>query len=266
VWGDAREHAGVDPFDLSGQVAIVTGGGTGIGRAIALLLSRHGATVALASRTAANLERVAGEVRDQGGTAVTIPTDVCDPPQCRALVERVASEHGRLDVVVNNAGGTVTKAFDQWRLEDWEQVVNLNLRAVWLMCMAALPIMAEAGKGAIVNISSGASLIPVPSSAPYGAAKAGINNLTMQFAAQFGKAGVRTNAIAVGAVKSEAFVENMQGIGRDPDEVGGRNTLGRAGWPIEIAWPVLFLASDASSYLNGQTVYINGGTASAPLV
>jgi NAD(P)-dependent dehydrogenase (short-subunit alcohol dehydrogenase family) len=77
---------------------------------------------------------------------------------------------------------------------------------------------------------------------------------------------VRTNAIAVGAVKSEAFVENMQGIGRDPDEVGGRNTLGRAGWPIEIAWPVLFLASDAASYVNGQTVYINGGTASAPLV
>jgi NAD(P)-dependent dehydrogenase (short-subunit alcohol dehydrogenase family) len=266
MWGDAREHLADDPFDLSGQVCVVTGGGTGIGRAIALLLSHHGATVVLASRTRENLERVAAEVRDEGGTAVVAPTDVRDPDQCRELIDRIAADHGRLDVLVNNAGGTANKPFEQWTLADWEQVITLNLRSVWLLSTAAAPHMERGGGGAIVNISSGASLIPVPSSAPYGAAKAGMNNLTMQFAAQFGRRGIRTNAIAVGAVKSEAFVENMAGIGRDPDEVGGRNTLGRAGWPIEIAWPVLFLVSRASSYLNGQTVYINGGTAAAALV
>lgn len=259
MWGDAVDCIGIDPFDLDGRVAIVTGGGSGIGRAIALVLARQGATVVVASRTVANLEQVAGEIRNLGRTAEAMQVDVLDPAQCTALVERVADQHGRLDILVNNSGRSTRKSFDQWTLEDWEHDVNLNARAAWLTSLAAAPIMAEAGKGAIVNISSGASLNPVPSHAAYGIAKAGLNNLTMQFGAEFGRRGVRSNAIAVGGVKSGSFLANAEKAGQDPDSWGGPNALGRAGWPIEIAWPVLFLASDASSYLNGQTLYIGGG-------
>ena len=143
----------------------------------------------------------------------------------------------------------------------WENMIALNLRSVWLLSQAAAAPHDRAATGAIVNISSGASEIGLPYVAPYGAAKAGVNNLTRSMAAGLGPHGIRVNCIAVGAVKSEGFLRAMARAGRDPDEVGGRNAIRRAGLPEEIAYPILFLVSEASSFLSGETISVNGGPA-----
>ena len=255
-----------DVFDLTGQVAIVTGGGTGIGRATARVLAEHGADVAVASRKVENLERAAADVRALGRRALVVPTDVRDPAQCGALVDATLDAFGRLDVLVNNAGGSWSRPLEEWTLEGWQNMLDLNLRSVFLLCRAAAPHMIERGGGAIVNISSGASEMGLPYVAPYGAAKAGVENLTRTLAGAYGPKGVRVNCVAVGAVKSEGFVRAMERIGRDPDEVGGRsNGVGRAGTPEEIAWPILFFASRAASFVSGQTLYAGGGPAVAEL-
>jgi len=248
-----------DKFSLDGQVAVITGGGTGIGAATARVLSQHGAAVVLASRRAENLERVAADVSSGGGRAVVVPTDIRDPAACQALIDRAIDEFGQIDILVNNGGGSRMYRLEDWSLDAWENMIALNLRSVWLLSQAAAVHMMKRGRGNIVNISSGASEIALPGVAPYGAAKAGVNNLTRSLAAGLGPHGILVNCIAVGAVKSEGFLRAMARAGRDPDDVGGRNAVGRAGLPEEIAWPILFLVSEASSFLSGETIHINGG-------
>jgi NAD(P)-dependent dehydrogenase (short-subunit alcohol dehydrogenase family) len=252
--------SGPEPmFDLGGQVAVVTGGGTGIGRATALVFAEHGADVVLASRRTENLERVAGEVAERGGQALVVPTDVRDVEACTALVDATLERFGRLDILVNNAGGSQSRALEQWDLEGWQRSIDLNLRSVFVLSQAAARHMMERHRGAIVNISSGAAERGLPFVAPYGAAKAGVENLTESFAAALGPYGIRVNCVAVGAIKSEGFVRAMEKIGEDPDRVGGAsNGFRRAGEPSEIAWPILFLVSGAASFLSGQTIYVGG--------
>ena len=248
-------------FDLSGQVAIITGGGTGIGRATALVLTDYGArAVVLASRKAENLESVAAEVRARGGEPLVVVTDVRKPEDCQNLIDRTMQEYGQIDILVNNAGGSHSYPLDSWTLDGWANMIDLNLRSVFLLSQAAANHMIPRGRGNIVNISSGAGQLGLPYVAPYGAAKAGVNNLTLTFAGALGPHGIRVNCVAVGAVASEGFVREMQRIGRDPDDVGGRsNAIGRAGRPDEIAFPILFLVSEAASFLSGETIYVGGG-------
>jgi len=250
-----------DRFDLRDQVALITGGGTGIGRATAHVLSAHGAHVVLASRKVENLERVAEEVRRTGRRALVVPTDIRDPAACQAVIDRTIQEFGQIDILVNNGGGSRMRALGAWTLSDWEDMIALNLRSVFLLSQAAAAHMIPRRRGAIVNISSGASEMGLPYVAPYGAAKAGVNNLTRTMAAGLGPHGIRVNCIAVGAVKSEGFLRAMARAGRDPDEVGSRNAIHRAGLPEEIAYPILFLVSEASSFLSGETISVNGGPA-----
>ncbi len=247
-------------FDLGGRVAVITGGGTGIGRATALVLAEYGAKVVIASRKVDNLERVAAELRERGHDCLVVPTDVRDAEQCDALIERAASHYGRLDILVNNAGGSWSMPFESWTLDRWQNMIDLNLRSVWLLSIAASRHMLERGSGAMVNISSGASETGLPYVAPYGAAKAGVNNLTKTFAGAWTPQGIRVNCIAVGPVASEGFVAAMEKIGRHPDDVGAAATaVGRAGRPDEIAYGILFLVSDASSFVSGETIYFGGG-------
>jgi NAD(P)-dependent dehydrogenase (short-subunit alcohol dehydrogenase family) len=250
-----------DVFDHSGEVAVVTGGGTGIGAATAMLFAQHGADVVLASRKVENLERVATDVEQATGRrAHIVATDVRDVEQCERLIDESLDTFGRVDVLVNNAGGSHSYAFEDWNADRFQNMIDLNLKSAFVLSQRVAPHMVERGSGSIVNISSGAAVSALPIHTAYGAAKAGLENLTQNFAAALAPHGIRVNCVRVGAIKSEGFLRAMDAAGIDPDEMGGRAAgLGRAGTPDEIAWPVLFLASAASSYVSGQTLYVGGG-------
>ncbi|HVM63495.1 MAG TPA: SDR family oxidoreductase [Acidimicrobiales bacterium] len=254
-----------DVFGLDGQVAIVTGAGTGIGRATAQVLADYGADVVLAGRRPAPLEETAGTVRAMGRRAVVVPTDITDDGACAALVGAAVEKLGRLDVLVNNAGGSINKPPLEWAPDDWHRIVDQNLSGAWFMSLHAGRHMIGAGRGAIVNISSGASFLALPNVAPYGAAKAGLNSITRSLAAAWAPRGVRVNAIACGAVKTEGYGRSTQRAALEDDAVlGPGNGMGRVGRPEEIAHTVLFFASEASSYCTGQTLWVNGGPKAPP--
>lgn len=245
-------------FSLDGRVAVITGGGSGIGRGAALVLAEHGADVVLAGRRPDPLDSTAEEVLSMGRRAVPVPTDVTAPDACAGLVERTLEEFSRLDILVNCAGGAETKSILKWPDDDFENVLALNFKAVWHLSKAAAKPMMAQNKGAIVNISSGASLLAMPQAAPYGAAKAAVNNLTGSMAAAWAKKGVRVNAIAVGAVRAATLTDDAARYGLDPEAIAMTNGLGRLGEPDEIGYGVLFFASDASSFCSGQTLYMHG--------
>ena len=185
------------------------------------------------------------------------------PDACRQLVDTTLAEFGRVDVLVNCAGGAETQSIFKWSDEDFEKVLTLNFKAVWHLSRAVARPMIEQGKGAIVNISSGASLLAMPQAAPYGAAKAAMNNLTASMAAAWAKKGIRVNAVAVGAVRAATLTDDAARYGLDPEAIAMTNGLGRLGEPDEIGYGVLFFASDASSFCSGQTLYMHGAPGSA---
>jgi NAD(P)-dependent dehydrogenase (short-subunit alcohol dehydrogenase family) len=249
----------MDHFDLTGRVAVITGGGTGIGRGTALVLAQHGADVVLAARRREPLEATAEEIRSLGRRALVTPCDVTNAEACQQLVDATLAEFERVDILVNNAGGAETKSIRKWTEEEWLHVIALNLGSVWHLSRAASEPMLQQGKGAIVNISSGASLLAMPQAAPYGAAKAAVNNLTGSMAAAWTRKGIRVNAIAVGAVRAASLVDDLARYGIDAATMGETNASGRLGEPEEIGYGVLFFASDASSFCSGQTLYMHGG-------
>ena len=252
-----------DRFSLDGRVAIITGGGTGIGRGTALVLVQHGADVVLAARRPEPLESTVKEIEGLGRRALAVPTDVTSAEPCQALVDKTLETFGRVDILVNNAGGAETKSVMKVADDEFHQVMALNLNSVWFLSRAAATPMLEQGKGTIVNISSGASLLAMPQAAPYGAAKAAVNNLTGSMAAAWTRKGVRVNAIAVGAVRAATLLDDAARYGLDPESIGVTNASGRLGEPEEIGYGVLFFASDASSFCSGQTLYMHGGPGSA---
>lgn len=209
------------------------------------------------------LESTAEEIRSLGRKAIAVPTDVTSPEKCERLVALAIQDLGRIDVLVNCAGGATTRPIAEWSDEEWDRVIALNLSSVWRLSRLVATSMLEQGSGSIVNISSGASLLAMPQAAPYGAAKAGVNNLTGAMAAAWTRLGVRTNAIAVGAVRAATLTEEAERHGIDPDVIGTMNGLGRLGEPDEIGYGVLFFASDASSFCSGQTLHMHGGPGSA---
>jgi NAD(P)-dependent dehydrogenase (short-subunit alcohol dehydrogenase family) len=249
----------MDPFDFAGRVALITGGGTGIGRATALLFAERGADVVLAGRKPAPLVETAALVAALGRRASVVPTDVKQAQACEDLVTAAMQAHGRIDYLINNAGGSRAKSYLAWTLADFDDMLALNLRSVWVLSRAAAAHMRTGGGGAIVNISSGASLMPVPHSAPYGAAKAAVNNLTAVMAVDLAGWGIRVNCVAPGTIKTEGFVRAMDRMDQDPDIAGGANLVGRPGRPDEIAWPILFLCSPAAGFITGETISAAGG-------
>jgi NAD(P)-dependent dehydrogenase (short-subunit alcohol dehydrogenase family) len=246
-------------FSVGGRVAVITGGGTGIGKASALVLAEHGADIVIAGRRREPLDETAHEIEALGRRVLVVPTDVVDIDQCERLIRLTTDQFGRLDILVNNAGGATTRPLDEWTPAAWNNVLHLNISSVWYLSrFASTPMLAQ-GKGAIVNISSGAAYIAMPVGAPYGASKAAVNSLTLNLSAAWAPQGIRVNGIACGAVRTALILEDSKQYGLDEAAIGASNAMNRMADPDEIGYTVLFFASDASSFCTGETLWVNGG-------
>ncbi len=245
--------------DFSGRVAIVTGGGTGIGFATARQLAARGASVVIASRGADELERSAALLRESTGAhCLAIPTDVRDEERVVQLVERTVAEFGRIDVLVNNAGGSRLFPLATMTTKAWDTSFGLNVRAAFFCTREAGRHMIEHRSGAIVNVSSNAGMTGVKGGAHYSAAKSGLQMFTNVTAAEWGRYGIRANCVAAGMIASERAAEAWKVAKLDTSKMANI-PLGRTGTPDEVANAVVFLASDAASYISGQLIAVNGG-------
>jgi citronellol/citronellal dehydrogenase len=246
--------------DLTGRVAIVTGGGTGIGAATARVFAEHGADVVIAARTVEDLERMSSAIEEATGRrCVAVPTDVKDEEQVTRMVQRTVDELGRVDILINNAGGTRMGPLQGISTRAWDASFDLNVRAAYFCTREAGRYLLEQGSGAIVNVSSGAGLTGVKGGAHYSAAKAALQMLTRVTAAEWGPHGIRANCVAVGLVASERAVEAWRVAGIDPVAAAAGTPLRRPGTPDEVAQAILFFVSDAASYISGQTLAVDGG-------
>jgi NAD(P)-dependent dehydrogenase (short-subunit alcohol dehydrogenase family) len=251
-----------DPFSVAGKVTIVTGGGTGIGVAIAREFAVRGAPVLIASRNAAHLEPVRDRVRADGGRCEMKVVDVRDAAQCEAMVADAAAHFGRLDVLINNHGASIASPSLELSPNGWKAVVEINLGGTFLASRAAArQMIAQGGGGAIINLSSIAGILGASTMAPYGASKAGVINLTLSHAAEWGAHGIRVNCIAPGPIETEGAAERTWPNPKVRQAVVRSRALGRFGTIDEVAWPCLFLASEAASYITGTVLTVDGGSA-----
>jgi NAD(P)-dependent dehydrogenase (short-subunit alcohol dehydrogenase family) len=249
-----------DLYDMTGKTAVVTGAGRGIGEGIATVLADAGAAVVCAARRTDEVERVAAEIRAAGGRAIAVTTDVTDNAAVEALAQAAMDEFGSLDTWVNNAGGSpIRTPLTQLDPAEWKHTMDLNMTAVYNCTLVAVPHMLADGRGgSIINITSMASFVGTPGSGHYAAAKRAVNSLTETFALELAPL-IRVNGIAPGAVPTEIM---MKALGVDEDTVQRYATkipLGRLGTPIDLGAVALFLASDASAWITGQTLAVAGG-------
>lgn len=256
---------GASPFSLEGKVAIVTGGGTGIGKSIAVEFARAGADVVIASRKMEHLDPVAAELRKLGRRSFPVAMDVRNEDQVRELVERTVRDLGKLDVIVNNAGASFLAPLEEISLNGWNAVVGINLTGVFLGCKWAGRQMMRQGGGVIINVSSVAGVYGSTTMPHYGAAKAAVINLTRTLGSAWARHNIRVNCIAPGPIETEGYMDNLKKVVPDAEKiynaVASRVAMGRWGKVEEIAHPCLFLASDASSFMTGTTVVVDGGPA-----
>lgn len=245
-------------FSPEGKVALVTGGGRGLGKAIALALAQAGADVAIASRTQKELENTAEKIVAEGCKALPIVADVSRLEDVNRMVEEVTRWQGKLDVLVNAAG--VNRRIPSLEVTevDWDWILGINLKGTFFTCQAAGKVMVRQGKGSIINIASLLSAVGIPTLAPYAASKTGLVGLTRVLAAEWGPYGVRVNAIAPGYFRTqmtEGLFANAEWVERLKRQV----PLGREGFPEDLGGVAVFLASDAARYLTGQVIYVDGG-------
>ena len=246
-------------FNLSDDVAVVTGAGRGIGEGIATTLADAGAAVVCAARRVDEIELVAAGIRARGGRAIAVATDVTDKAAVEALAAATVSEFGHLDIWVNNAGGSPIQApLTELDADEWEATLRLNLTAVWVCTNTAAKHMRDGGR--VVNISSRAAVMTVPGSGHYAAAKAGVNSLTVTFAKELGPR-IRVNCIMPGAVPTEIMMTAMRLEDADLPNLERRLRLPmrRLGTPADLGAAVLYFVSPASSWVTGQVLAVDGG-------
>jgi 3-oxoacyl-[acyl-carrier protein] reductase len=245
-------------MSLHGKVALVTGGSRGIGRAIAIALASQGAATALTyCQQPAAAEKVVRQIERDGGRAAAVPLDVRSRESVRAAIAQVETLFGGLDILVNNAGANKPTDFDQITDADWDEIIAVNLKGPFICVQEALPALRRRGGGSIIDIGSVSGQYGGPRTAHYAASKAGLISLG-QVIARFGaKDNIRCNTVAAGLIASEMAATGMQS---DAVQKAAANILlGRLGTPEEVAHAVVFLASDASSYITAQTINVNGG-------
>ena len=254
---------------LKDKVAIITGGNMGLGRGIADCFAAEGATVIITARTQALIDQSVEEIRAAGGKAFGYRADVSKPEEIREMVDKVVADHGRIDILINNAGITRYRPFATMTPEDWDIVLNVDVKGVFFCCQAVAPYMRRQKYGRIVNISSAAGLASTPgaaagspgATAPYATAKAGVNLMTKTLARELGPDGITVNCVAPGT-----FPTAISTSTRTPEELAihleNRKrviALQRICSVREVATSVLFFASDDSSYVTGQTLAVDGG-------
>lgn len=245
-------------FDLTGRVALVTGGGAGIGRAIALGLARFGAAVVVIDRDAAGAQAVAQEVVDIGGSATAHVADVTDPAGMVALATSVREAMGGIDICVASAGGGMRRPIIDMDPADWQRVIDLNLAGTWNAARAVGPLLIERGGGKFIAIASMHGHVADPDLSAYAPAKAAVIQLTRVLALEWAPYGISVNCIAPSHIRTQ----RTRSIEDDPAEyarVLAKSPIGRFGEPWEIIGPAVFLASDASSLVTGHSLVADGG-------
>jgi NAD(P)-dependent dehydrogenase (short-subunit alcohol dehydrogenase family) len=252
----------LDAGALAGRVALVTGAGSGIGRAIALRFARAGASMSVVDVVADAARRVAGDIRGAGGRAVVVPADVSAAADCRRVIEQTAGQFGRLDILVNNAGIIRRATVLETSEEDWHQVMAVNVTAVFRLSRLAIPHMIAAGGGVILNVASGWGLVGGPRAAAYCASKGAVVQLTRAMAIDHGPERIRVACLCPGDTDTPMLLREAEQIGEPAADFlrdAAARPLGRVGRPEDIAEAALYLASDAASFVTGTTLVVDGG-------
>lgn len=245
---------------LKDQVAIITGSGRGIGRGIAQEFAKEGTRVVIATLDQDEGKAVAKEIRQSGGDALFIQTDVSAEQGIKGMVEQVIDKYGRLDTLVNNAGITLFKPLLEATVEDWENVVNVDLRGVFLCSKYAAVEMRKQHSGSIINISSNHAIATLPDAEIYAAAKAGVNGMTKSMAQSLGSYGIRVNAICPGFTETPHYRKWLkEKPARIEKEVSALHATSRIGEPEDVGKLAVYLASDAAEMMTGEALVLDGG-------
>lgn len=245
---------------FEGKIALVTGGSSGIGRATALAFAREGAKVVIGDIQVEGGERTLQAIKEAGGDAILVKTDVTRPDQVEALIKRAVETYGRLDCAFNNAGfeGAQAPTAD-YTEEDWDRVISINLKGVWLCMKYEIPQMLKQGSGAIVNTASSAGLVGFRTAPAYTAAKHGVVGLTKTAALDYAPAGIRINAVCPGVIRTPMLERLTGGHPKLEAWLLAQEPVGRAGTPEEVAEAVVWLCSDAASFVTGHPMAVDGG-------
>jgi NAD(P)-dependent dehydrogenase (short-subunit alcohol dehydrogenase family) len=246
-------------FDLKGKVAIVTGGGRGIGQAIAFGLAGAGARVVVCSRTRKEIEDAAGEISRRGGEALPLTVDLTANDQLENLVNTTVKEFGRIDILVNNAARSFLRSLLDLREDGWDKVFNTNVKAVWLLSRLVAKKMMEQKSGRIINITTVGAEKAELGMAAYGCSKAALKMLTRCMAREWAQYGINVNAVGPGLTRTD-FSKPIWSNPEVAKHVALAIPKGRLAEPEEIVGAVLFLASEASGFITGQSIYVDGGT------
>jgi NAD(P)-dependent dehydrogenase (short-subunit alcohol dehydrogenase family) len=247
-------------FDITGRVVVVTGGGRGLGAALARGFAEAGARVVIGDQDAQTAQASAALIVERGGQALATGCDITDPPAVQALIDLAQQHFGALDVLVNNAGINIPKPAEQLSLDQWHRIVGVNLTGTFICCQAAGAIMLAQGGGSIINICSAHGHVGsyVHKAAAYNASKAGVINLTRSLALEWGDRGVRVNGISPGALATKLMATRLA----DPEYVRKtleRLAIKRVGTPDDIVGAALFLASPAAAWITGHMLGVDGG-------